>query len=32
MKIMKDYQNLHLKCDALLLTNVFENFEVKIGA
>ena len=29
---MKDYQNLYLKCDALLLTNVFEKFEVKIGA
>ena len=29
---MKDYQNLYLKCDAFLLTNVFEKFEVKIGA
>ena len=23
MKIMKDYQNLYLKCDALLLADVF---------
>ena len=26
MKIMKDYQDLHLKCDVLLLTDVFEKF------
>ena len=26
MKTMKDYQNLYLKCDILLLTDVFERF------
>ena len=26
MKTMKDYHNLYLKCDALLLANVFEKF------
>ena len=26
MKMMKDYDNLHLKCDILLLTVVFEKF------
>ena len=26
MKTMKDYQNLHLKCDVLLLANVFEKY------
>ena len=26
MKIMKDYYGLYLKCDALLLANVFEKF------
>ena len=27
---MKDYHDLHLKCDALLLTDVFENFRNNI--
>ena len=27
MKTMKDYHNLYLKCDVLLLANVFENFK-----
>ena len=27
MKTMKDYHNLYLKCDVLLLANVFEKFE-----
>ena len=26
MKTMKDYHNLYLKCDVLLLTDVFEKF------
>ena len=26
MKTMKDYHNLYLKCDNLLLTDVFEQF------
>ena len=26
MKTVKDYHNLYLKCDALLLTDVFEKF------
>ena len=26
MKTMKDYQDLHLKCDALLLVDVLEKF------
>ena len=26
MKVMKDYDNLHLKCDILLLAVVFEKF------
>ena len=26
MKIMKNYDNLPLKCDVLLLTDVFEKF------
>ena len=26
MKIMKDYPNLYLKCDILLLADVFEKF------
>ena len=26
MKTMKDYHNLYLKCDTLLLANVFEKF------
>ena len=26
MKTMKNYHDLYLKCDALLLTNVFETF------
>ena len=26
MKTMKDYHELYLKCDALLLANVFEKF------
>ena len=27
MKTMKDYHDLYLKCDVLLLTNVFKKFE-----
>ena len=27
MKTMKDYQNLYLKCDVLLLADVFEKFK-----
>ena len=27
MKTMKDYHDLYLKCDVLLLANVFENFK-----
>ena len=27
MKTMKDYHDLHLKCDVLLLANVFERFK-----
>ena len=26
MKTTKDYQNLYLKCDVLLLANVFEKY------
>ena len=26
MKIMRDYHNLYLKCDAILLVAVFEKF------
>ena len=26
MKIMKDYHDLYLKCDALLLADVFQKF------
>ena len=29
MKTMKDYQGLHLKCDVLLLADVFEKFRNK---
>ena len=28
MKTMKDYYNLYLECDALLLADAFENLEV----
>ena len=28
MKKMKDYHDLYLKCDALLLADVFENLEI----
>ena len=28
MKTMKDYHDLYLKCDVLLLTDVFENLEI----
>ena len=30
VKTMKDYQGLHLKCDVLLLADVFEKFRNKI--
>ena len=28
MKTMKDYHDLHLKCDLLLLADVFKNLEI----
>ena len=32
MKTMKDYQDLHLKYDVLLLADLFEKFNVPMAA